>query len=226
MKICGIYTITNLVNGKIYVGYTTDYNNRAKTHLKRLRGKYHPNPHLDEAVQLYGYSNFIIELLEECGEDLLCALEHYWATILNVHNPKFGYNIMPTHPYVKNCRNSKETRQKISISNTGRKATLEQKENMSKAQKNRKWTLEQKVHLAKIHISRKGTKYPKKWRNNMSKNRPKNITIQYSMQGDFIKEWPSLSSIQVELGFEIASISKCCRGKNKTSYGYKWKYKN
>lgn len=48
--------------------------------------------------------------------------------------------------------------------------------------------------------------------------------IQYDLDGNFIKEWSSLMEIERELGFNHANISKCCLGKQKTAYGFIWRY--
>lgn len=48
--------------------------------------------------------------------------------------------------------------------------------------------------------------------------------LQYSLDGDFIKEWPSLISVQNELGYNRGSLSNCCLNKTKTAYDYVWKY--
>ena len=58
-----------------------------------------------------------------------------------------------------------------------------------------------------------------RWKNNKKK------VIQMDLDGNFIKEWESLMSIQRELGFNNANISMCCLGQIKTGYGYKWEYK-
>lgn len=49
--------------------------------------------------------------------------------------------------------------------------------------------------------------------------------IQFSLDGEFIKEWPSVVSVQTETGYNRGSISNVCLGKAKSAYGYKWKYK-
>lgn len=43
---------------------------------------------------------------------------------------------------------------------------------------------------------------------------------------EIIKTWKNLFLIQKELGFLKTNISKCCRKKALTSYGYKWEYAN
>lgn len=98
MKVSCIYTITNILDGKIYVGYSSNYKHRIENHLSSLSLSKHTNEHLQRAVNKYGIENFQIEILEECEEKFLTALEHYWCNILNTHNDKYGYNIKPTHP--------------------------------------------------------------------------------------------------------------------------------
>src|ERR1035437_5329418 len=96
----GIYTITNLVNGKMYVGYATDFKERKGKHFTTLKGNYHSNPHLQSAYNEYGKENLVFEILEEYPNNLkiLASMEHYWCNLLNVHNREIGYNIRPTHP--------------------------------------------------------------------------------------------------------------------------------
>lgn len=47
---------------------------------------------------------------------------------------------------------------------------------------------------------------------------------QYSIAGEFIREWPSTISVQRELGFSFGNIANCCRGIRNTAYGFKWCY--
>lgn len=52
----------------------------------------------------------------------------------------------------------------------------------------------------------------------------KNIN-QYDLNDKFIKTWANKREIQRNLGFDNSNIVKCCIGKQKTAYGYKWEYK-
>ena len=47
---------------------------------------------------------------------------------------------------------------------------------------------------------------------------------QYTLDGDFIKEWDSATIVEKELGFKASNIASCAREEVKTSYGYIWKY--
>lgn len=66
-------------------------------------------------------------------------------------------------------------------------------------------------------------------RNERAGNRKRNgktskPVLQYSMDGELIKEWPSTIEIQRQLGYSQGFISICCR-KGKSAYGFKWEYK-
>ena len=49
--------------------------------------------------------------------------------------------------------------------------------------------------------------------------------LQFSKNGVFIKEFISLNQAERETNISSDTISRCCRGKLKTSGGYIWKYK-
>jgi hypothetical protein len=53
--------------------------------------------------------------------------------------------------------------------------------------------------------------------------------LQYDLQGEFIKEWNSITEICTQLFNDVSknpNITKCCQGKIKTAYGFIWKFKN
>lgn len=47
---------------------------------------------------------------------------------------------------------------------------------------------------------------------------------QCDLQGNTIRVWNSVRSIERELGYKSSNISSCCLNKRKTAYGYIWKY--
>lgn len=53
-----------------------------------------------------------------------------------------------------------------------------------------------------------------------------NKISQFTLDGKFIKEWESLNKINQTLKYKISSISACCLGKYKYSYGFIWKNMN
>lgn len=50
--------------------------------------------------------------------------------------------------------------------------------------------------------------------------------IQYSLKGDFVKRWNSLSEIKRVTGMHKGNIGKCCNGLRKTAYKNIWKFEN
>lgn len=50
-------------------------------------------------------------------------------------------------------------------------------------------------------------------------------TLQYNLNGELLNKWKSTMEIERTLGYSNKSISACCIGKQKTAYGYIWKYK-
>lgn len=64
-------------------------------------------------------------------------------------------------------------------------------------------------------------------RNNLLFNRrPANIkkVYQYDIDGNFIKEWKTLSDAANFYNCNISSLSACCRNKAKTAKGFQWSY--
>ena len=82
--------------------------------------------------------------------------------------------------------------------------------------KNLEWVSESEnnKHAVKIGLIKCG------YDNKMSKP-----FAQYSLDEKFLKEWPSLLNMGKKLGFDYGNISKCLNGKQKTAYGFIWKYK-
>lgn len=49
--------------------------------------------------------------------------------------------------------------------------------------------------------------------------------LQYSLNGEFIQEFPSFKEVQRYLGKSYRNIWDVCNGKKDSAYGYKWSYK-
>ena len=49
--------------------------------------------------------------------------------------------------------------------------------------------------------------------------------LQFTLDGEFIREWPSTREIERQLGFDNSAVCNCCNGKQKTAYGFLWMYK-
>lgn len=49
--------------------------------------------------------------------------------------------------------------------------------------------------------------------------------LQYTLDGEFVREWSSTMEIQRTLGYNSGNIRSCCCGKRKSAHGFIWKYK-
>ena len=81
----------------------------------------------------------------------------------------------------------------------------------------------------KISKSLKGKPKPEGFSERISKPKVKNfnnkIILQFGLDGNFIKEWPSAREVERELKISNSAINCCLKQKTKTSGGYIWKYK-
>lgn len=57
--------------------------------------------------------------------------------------------------------------------------------------------------------------------NNKFKSKP---VLQYTLDGKFVKRYPSANEVGRVLGKSISYVCECCNGKGDTAYGYLWKY--
>lgn len=104
MDISGVYTVTNILNGRMYIGCSGFVNGRLRRHSTDLENNRHPNDLLQRSWNMYGAENFKFELLEECPLSIMYGIEHYWVTMLNTRNKYLGFNLKPTHPENKTIR--------------------------------------------------------------------------------------------------------------------------
>ena len=91
-KRCGIYKITNLADGKCYIGQSVSVSQRWIQHCKRGTGAETPtNNKLYPILYATGIENFMFELVEECAQEQLNEREKYYQEVF--HAQDFGYSI-------------------------------------------------------------------------------------------------------------------------------------
>jgi group I intron endonuclease len=123
-----IYKITNIINGKIYIGQTKNsIEYRWRGHCMKSS-----NLIIDRSIRKYGEENFIIEEIDNCETlETLNESEKYWAHKLKSFHPN-GYNLRAGNgPGAM----SEETKNKISKANKGRIITEEWRKNLSESHK-------------------------------------------------------------------------------------------
>ena len=96
-KICGIYKIENLVNGKVYIGQSVDIKSRWNEHkwYSKAQTGYAYNYPLYRAFRKYGIDKFNFEIIEECVREELNEREMYYIELYRSYiryEDSNGYN--------------------------------------------------------------------------------------------------------------------------------------
>lgn len=128
-------------------------------------------------------------------------------------NPMYGVRLTGerNHNYGKPMK--EETKRKLSEAKKGKPGhpmSEEVKKKISSFHKGRRKSESQRK---KISETLTGRKNPEKWI----------AILQYSPEGVFIKEWPSISEAQEE--YQTKHISACATGKRNFAAGFIWRYK-
>lgn len=218
-----IYKYTNKINGKVYIGQTTDERQRKKDHRNSK-----VEDHFHRAIRKYGWDNFEYEVIfETLSSDkdrlkyLLDTMEKYFIKKYDSHG-KGGYNCTDGGGGCLGYLHSEETREKLSIANRGKKRTEETKRKISEARKGRKHTEEAKKKLSEIN---RGKRLSEDAKRKLSEAKKKPIN-QYTKDGVLICTYKSLGDVAKQNNWKRSNIGECARGKNKTAYGYIWRYTN
>jgi group I intron endonuclease len=234
-----IYKVTNLINGKIYIGLTKQKLERRKKQHE-LHSLKKPLMVLHYAIKKYGKENFQWEIIKECNDfQELNRFERIFINQYNSTNIKIGYNRTAGG---ENPVMTEQTRKKMSKSQTRRYKDPVIKQQWGELMKNvyknnpiseetkRKIGLKNKVKTKKYWKNLNPTKFLQRKKilieiqKMAAKKRMKKI-IQLDKNGCFIKEWESIAEASKELNINPTAISLVLRNKHKTSGGFLWEYK-
>lgn len=233
---CGIYLLQNVINLKVYIGSSKVIFERRDKHLSLLRKCKHPNIYLQRAFNKYCEGNFRFYVLYDCAENQLLKWEQFFIDRFDSANKKFGYNICPNAASTMGKKMSKETRQKISLKNKGRLISPEVRQKISNATKGEKnpffgkshtWQTKQKI--SRLNMGRnKGIKRSSRIRQKISNghNFHKKSVLQFDKDGNFLKEYESISQAGRQSGIPPSHISMACRKRLNFGGCFIWKYKN
>ena len=193
-----IYLITDTTNGMKYTG----------KHHYHIEGQLDPNYHGSGVIIKNIYKKRPETLKEEyiktCySEEEMCSDEQYYIKLFKTLWPN-GYNL--TEGGDGGEIPCEEIRKKMSMKLKGRTAH----------NKGKPMSEEQKKKLRDAH---KGKTMSDEQKKKLSKK-----VLQFTLDGEFIREWPSTREIERQLGFDNGAVGKCCKGKLKSAYGFKWCY--
>ena len=77
-----IYKITNLINGELYIGSSTNLYKRYYTHLNHMRSQKKTCIKLNRAVNKYGEDNFKFQIIARCPIEYVIRLEQWFISNL------------------------------------------------------------------------------------------------------------------------------------------------
>lgn len=95
-KVSGVYKITCLKNGMIYIGSSKNVKTRISNHKYSLRNNLHHNFYLQEDYNIYGLENFKFEILKTCENNYLELEQKYLDKLKPFYKLGRGYNINET----------------------------------------------------------------------------------------------------------------------------------
>jgi len=224
MKKSGIYKITN-PKGEVYIGHSRDLNRR-ENNYKLFQVK--TQPLILESLYIYGWVNHTFKILEYT--DNLKEREKYWIKKFDSFNNGMNNNRGGGGPE----GHTEETRKLISEkskANPGKRVNshwkgkpkplhiIEANKANPGKRKDSHWKGKTRSEENKLKISqsKKGKPIP-------SNNKP---ILQYTKQGEFIQEHPSIEKAAKNIGGNPTAINNALRkGGEATSASYIWRYKN
>jgi group I intron endonuclease len=233
-----VYIIHNKINSKKYIG--SDSNNNPKY--------FGSGTYIKKAIKKYGKENFEKVILNEVNDlSLMKELEEYWINYFNAYDNPLFYNAtkysagITKYPEDKkiNVSNANKgnkyhlgfsqteyQKSQTRLANLGRKQSQNEKDQRSKSMLGNKYalgnifSLESREKISKAKIGCICSNETKQKISNKN-NKP---VLQYTKDGEFIKEWKSAK--EVCRHFNITSIHRSLISWNNNSKGFKWKFKN
>jgi len=194
-----IYKVTNALTGKVYIGFTSNYQNRIARH--KYNSKYR-NQHLYNSIRKYGLINFIFEEIYQSWDYIHCKniMEPFF--IKEYNSLVFGYNLTKGGEGCLGYTHTYKTKLKLStIDKMGNKNPFfDKKHKTVTIEHNRQKNIEILTNMKGKSIS------------------------QYSISGNLIQIHKSIRSAARCINKTHPSILKCCKGLLNHAHGYVWKY--
>ncbi len=154
-----VYLITNLINGKKYIGQTSktlDW--RWSEHVKVRYKSPVARTYIHRAIRKHGSNSFIVKELDRHEDrDVILYREIFWIAALKTYNPTYGYNCTYGGEGVVM---TEETKEKLRKANIGKVQSEETRRKISEIQKGKKRKPLSKETKEKIRQALTGRKMP------------------------------------------------------------------
>ena len=233
--ITNVYSITNIKNGKRYIGVSQQVETRKRVHFWALKNGKHKNTKLTNAYEKYGVESFefeIIETLENVTREFLLEREIYYINKYNSY--KDGYNMSLGGDGSSLYVISDETREKYRKNMIGNKHFL-----------GRKHTEETKRKIGDVHRGKAVSEATRKKLSEYSKKRKGELNPFYGKKHTEetkakLRKTNGKKCRCIETGIVYDSVKECaekmgipkarthinqvCLGNQKTSHGYTFEF--
>lgn len=212
----GIYCITNTVNGKQYVGQSTDIDARWRHHRDLLNAGCHVNRHLQYAWNKYGAESFRFSVLEILEDDKhISEREIFWIQELDTFEN--GYNLTLGGEGQRGRYLTEEQKRHLSEINMGAlnpnyglKRSEETRRKMSEAMRGKPHKPLSEEHKRRISDGCKNVSHE-----------AQNKAVLWVEKNQLFK---SVSRAAESTGFSISGISSVCLGKRKQIFKQHFKF--
>ena len=234
MKKCGIYLITNNINGKKYIGQSRNLVKRWNHHKDEARHN-RSTLLIHNAMREYGIDNFSFDILLECPIDMLDVWESDMIRLYDTFAPN-GYNIrdgkkgITEEERLKSSERMKENnpmknpdiaeRVRNKLKGTHHNRVTEYQIEVTKKRMKENNPMKNPEVAKKVSMKITGRKQDKE---RVIRNSKHTNILQFSKDGKFIKKWDLVSDITKELGVDHCCIYAVLNGKRKTAGGYIWR---
>lgn len=211
-----IYKITS-PNGRVYVGKTK----RLKIRISEYRWRSKKRKSIiHDSIKGYGWEAHTLEIIEEIADELLNEREIFWIKELNTFyrdNPKGmnmtrggdGGGVSWMHDIERRKKQS-ESRKGKGGSFYGKHHTEENKKLFSENAK--RYNLENNIRVPE-------------WGAKKGQEARRRQVLCYDLNGNFVREFKSLSEVTKELGIKHSSILDSIKGRKSQAKGFVFRYK-
>lgn len=213
-----IYKITNILNGKIYIGQTIqDLKERWYGHCRSISNC----TAIARALKKYGKDNFTIEQIDQADSlEELNKKEVEWISRFSSNTKGIGYNLttggMNAIPSEETKAKMRGPRPALSLKQMGKKVSEETKRKMSEAHIGKVFSKETRERLSKAHT---GKKFSLESVRKMSEAHKKTILC---VNNNTI--YNSAADAALALGLNRSGIYGVLQKKRNSTYGYIFTY--
>ena len=224
-----VYAHINKSDGSVYVGITSQ---KLSDRFRNGNG-YRKSIYFWRAIQKYGWDNFVhMVVAENLSEQSAKEIERVVISSLRDKDIPL-YNLTDGGEGMSGSRISEDAINRLRLKLKGRPKSDEHRRKISESRRGRfagsdnpnygnHLSDEAKKRIGDSHRGTNNVNYGKAGQQTTASKR----VAQYTMDGELISEYPSLSEASRKTGIGISGISKCCRGDYPQSHGYVWKFIN